>query len=167
MAAELRLVVPDTAYVASYREALERGWSPDEEGDASFFLEHLLQDERLHLDISRGRVWSHDGSPRLDGVIFRWLWDGQFCGSIGLRPCSEDDVVFDGFVGYKVVPWKQRLGYATRALVLMKVEALLAGYPKLVLTCDEGNLASAKVIRANGGVLEKVEKGIEHYLITL
>ena len=45
------------------------------------------------------------------------MWDGEFCGSIGFRwqPGTTDlprHVL--GHIGYSVVPWKRRLGYATR-----------------------------------------------------
>lgn len=49
----------------------------------------------------------------------RWLWDGEFCGTIGLRwqPATEalppHCLVH---IGYAVVPWKQGKRYAKRAL---------------------------------------------------
>jgi len=57
-----------------------------------------------------------------------------------------------GHIGYAVVPWKQRRGYATKALGLMLAEARKVGLPHVELTTDPDNEASQKVITANGGV---------------
>jgi predicted acetyltransferase len=53
------------------------------------------------------------------------------------------------------VPWKQRLGHATRALALLLPEARKEGLAYVELTTDPDNLASQKVITANGGVFVK------------
>jgi predicted acetyltransferase len=84
------------------------------------------------------------------------MWDGEFCGSIGFRwqpGTSELPVHVLGHIGYSVVPWKQRLGYATRALALMLEEARREGLAHVEITADEDNIASQKIVVANGGVL--------------
>jgi predicted acetyltransferase len=98
-----------------------------------------------------------DGSfgQRLPG-FHKWMWDGQFCGSIGLRwqPGTTDlppHVL--GHIGYSVVPWKRRLGYATRALQLLLPDAVAAGLDFVELTTDPDNIGSQRVIEANGGVV--------------
>ena len=98
-----------------------------------------------------------DGSfvPRLPG-IGRWMWDGEFCGSIGLRwqtGTAELPPTCLGHIGYSVVPWKQRLGYATAALAQMLPLARERGLPYVDVTTTPDNVASQKVILANRGVL--------------
>jgi predicted acetyltransferase len=91
--------------------------------------------------------------PRLPGYL-RWIWDGEFCGSIGFRwqrGTSALPAHVLGHIGYAVVPWKRRRGYATRALALMLVEARREGLAYVELTTDPDNAASQKVIVANGG----------------
>ena len=93
--------------------------------------------------------------PRLPGFV-RWIWDGALAGSIGLRwqPGTDDlppHVL--GHVGYAVVPWKRRRGYATRALALLLPEARAQGLRRLELTTEPENLASRRVIERNGGIL--------------
>jgi len=53
------------------------------------------------------------------------------------------------------VPWKQRLGYAKSALRLILPEARAIGLPCVEITTDPDNIASQRVIEANGGILLK------------
>jgi predicted acetyltransferase len=164
--AELTLVWPAREYLAGYVAALQRGWSPDnmrgkaaadEElaciaADADGFLASLVD-----LEARGDSVTLPDGSsvPRLPGCR-RWMWDGEFCGTISLRwqPGTEALPPYClGHIGYAVVPWKQGRGYATRALgeVLQQAQALGLRYAEI--TTDPGNMASRRVIERNGGVL--------------
>ena len=103
------------------------------------------------------RVTLPDGSvvPRLPGLR-RWMWDGEFCGSIGLRwqpGTTELPPHCLGHIGYAVVPWKRNRGYATQALRDLLPLAWEQGLPFVELTTQPDNVASQRVILANGGVL--------------
>jgi predicted acetyltransferase len=90
--------------------------------------------------------------PRLPSRVF-WLDDGEFCGVINLRFVSGSDALPDyvsGHVGYAVVPWKRRRGYATAALALILRVASEVGLSRLEITCDDDNEASRRVILKNG-----------------
>ena len=92
---------------------------------------------------------------RLPGYS-RWIWDDGFCGSINFRwqPGTAALPPYClGHIGYAVVPWKRGRSYATRALAVLLPEAAKEGLDYVELTADLGNLASQKVITANGGVL--------------
>lgn len=160
------LVWPALPYLPGYVDALLRGWSPDNERGPAAAAAELAA---IELSPSRflaslvdfdGRgpaVALPDGTfvPRLPGYR-RWMWDGEFCGSINLRwqPRSASLPWYClGHVGYSVVPWKRGQGYATRALGLLVEQARERAMPWLELTADAGNVASQKVILANGGVL--------------
>jgi len=160
MSDELRLVAPNEAMLPAYAAALEKGWSPNTMRDVSLDqLAELRRDAAVFLrDLTdeNGTVLQPDGSrkPRIPFRVF-WLWDGEFCGAINLRflPGSEDlPPHVSGHVGYAIVPWKRRRGYATRALALILPIARAIGLARVLVTCDEDNIASRKVILANGGV---------------
>ena len=161
----MELVWPAQPYLASYVDALERGWSPDnlrpEAGREE--LERIRRHPTLFLQQQVDReaagppVMLPDGSsaPRLPGYR-RWMWDGAFCGVIGFRWQPGTTALPPyclGHIGFSVVPWKRRRGYATRALALLLPDAAIEGLEYVELTTDLGNAASQAVIRANGGEL--------------
>jgi len=165
------LVKPSREYLPGYLDALKRGWSPDNmraaarpeelewiERDSGSFMESLE-------DIAKaGPVRLPDGSfvERLP-CIHRWMWDGDFAGGIDFRwqpGTPELPPTCLGHIGYSVVPWKRNRGYATEALRLILPEARRLGLPYVEITTDEENVASQRVIVANGGTLvEKLNKG--------
>lgn len=162
----MELVWPAEPYLASYVAALESGWSPDNvrpEAAAREQLAKIAQDpaallrEMVDRDGKGPPVIMPDGStvPRLPSYR-KWMWDGEFCGSIGFRwqpGTSALPPYVLGHIGYAVVPWKRGRGYATRALELILADAKAEGLDYVELTTDLDNIPSQKVITANGGVL--------------
>jgi predicted acetyltransferase len=161
----MELVWPAREYLASYVDALERGWSPDnirgriaaeEElrriaADADAFLAGLVD-----LDAAGPPLTMLDGTKaaRIPGYR-KWMWDGEFCGSIGFRwqPGTEQLPPYClGHTGYAVVPWKMGRGYATEALRQTVADATTRGLRHIFITTAPDNLASQRVIEKNGGV---------------
>jgi predicted acetyltransferase len=160
--ARLRLVEPGLALLPQYADALARGWSPNNVRDVcAEQLEAIGRNAAAFIasELSQaGSVTLADGSsiPKLPNRV-RWMWDDAgFAGRIGLRWQAGTDALPDyvlGHIGYAVVPWKRCRGYATRALALMLAEAREVGLRRLEITTDSGNVASQRVIQANGGRL--------------
>ncbi|HEY9567061.1 MAG TPA: GNAT family N-acetyltransferase [Thalassobaculum sp.] len=159
------LIVPSLAALPSYMDALRRGWSPDNTRSVAA-VEELARAEAdpagfvAALDDPQARggpIVLPDGAtvPRLPGFR-RWIWDGEAAGSIGFRWQIGTTMLpahVLGHVGYAVVPWKRRRGYATAALRLLLDEIRPLGLAFVELTVDPGNPASQRVVTANGGRL--------------
>jgi predicted acetyltransferase len=164
---KLELIIPSEKYLASYLDALTRGWSPDNIRGAEAAAEEIVEtaqgparfiapraDDR---EAKGGPVKMPDGSTveRLPGFN-RWLWDREFCGSIGFRwqpATAELPPHVLGHIGFSVLPWKRGRKYATKALGLMLKETQAEGLPSVQLVPDSDNIASQKVILSNGGRL--------------
>ena len=163
MSDSVRLVVPSRALLDGYVAALRTGWSPDNlrpqvaqeqlaaiAADADAFLAGLVDREA-----KGGPITLPDGSqvPRLPGYRL-WITDGEFCGSVGFRwqpGTTELPPHVLGHIGYAVVPWKRNRGCATRGLALMLREARREGLDHVTITTEPDNVASQRVIEANGG----------------
>ena len=160
------LVWPAERYLSSYVDALERGFSPDNVRgpDATREeIEEIRKDPVAFLarqvdPEAKGRpITLPDGAvvPRLPGYR-KWIWDGEFSGTIGLRwkpGTSELPWYVLGHAGYSIVPWKRGRGYATEALRRLLPEAKAQGLAYVELTTDANNVPSQRVILNNGGVL--------------
>ena len=161
----LELVWPSAEHLPSYAAALARGWSPDtvRPAAAGEELEQIALDPALFVGLQVDReaegppVILPDGStvPRLPGFR-RWMWDGEFCGSISFRWQPGTEALPPhclGHIGYSVVPWKRRMGYATEALRLFLIDVRQEDLAYVELAADSENAPSHRVILANGGEL--------------
>ncbi|MFJ3583096.1 GNAT family N-acetyltransferase [Streptomyces sp. NPDC090127] len=83
--------------------------------------------------------------------------DGAYVGAIDLRHRLNDFLLrAAGHIGYSIRPSARRRGLATWALGAVLPEARALGMDRVLVTCDEDNIASARAIERNGGVLEDV-----------
>jgi predicted acetyltransferase len=151
----LRLVLPD----ATHREALleaagemqacgEWDISPAALGER---FNTLIQDLVAARD---PRTAPPDVLPYTD----YWLFDdGAWIGLLTLRPRITNELLRrGGHIGYVIRPSRRRQGYGTALLRLGLEQAKAMGLTRVLLTCDDTNLGSRKVIEANGGQLEDV-----------
>jgi predicted acetyltransferase len=156
----LTLVAPSRTYLDGFAAALRKGWSPQTTRDVSgeMLAEIEADADRFLVDLTAAdgvfKLTNGQTVPRLP-MVLRWLWDGEFCGTINLRWQTGTNALpphVSGHIGYSVVPWKRGNGYATEALRLMLVEARMVGLSHVELTTDVDNDASQRVILRCGGV---------------
>jgi RimJ/RimL family protein N-acetyltransferase len=72
------------------------------------------------------------------------------------RQADRSTPVEPGHIGYSVRPTARGRGLATWALGAVLPRARRLGLGRVLLTCDEHNVASSRTIENNGGVLEDV-----------
>lgn len=95
-----------------------------------------------------------------------------FVGAVNIRHVLNESLLLNGgHIGDGVLPSQRRKGIATRMIGLALEECRKLGIQKVLMVCDQDNIASAKSIRSNGGVLEnevEVDGVVEQrYWITL
>jgi predicted acetyltransferase len=172
----MQIIRPEHQHLQSYVSALERGWSADNVRGivaAQEELASIAQDPAAFLAAMEDReakgppVKLPDGTSvaRIPGFK-RWLWDGEFCGSINLR-WQHGTVELPphclGHIGYAIVPWKQGKGFATAALRSMVAEAKSIGLQYVELTTDPDNIASQRtILKCGGELIEKFIKPLQY-----
>ncbi len=153
-----QLVLPDQKYKQSYIEAVK------EYQAENLHRYRMLDIEKLHADFA---AHIHKLRDEASGVNLPeghlphteyWLVeDGEFIGRVDVRHALDDHLrSVGGHVGYDIRPSRRRQGYGTLALRLALEKAKGLGLDRVLVTCDVDNLASNKIIKANGGVLEDV-----------
>ncbi len=160
--------------IAGYRkEMLEAGDSLD--GCAS--LEKYEDIEKWHLNAILFEKPDTLPPGYSIGFEYAYLCDGEVAGMVNLRPEAETHpylMRYGGHIGYSVRPSMRNRGIGTRmlrdVLELCRNEYHLK---RVLITCNEDNEGSRRVILNNGGVLENEilyppeGKMIERYWISL
>jgi predicted acetyltransferase len=97
-------------------------------------------------------------APGMVAETVYWLIDGAtFIGRLSLRhELNARLTQLGGHIGYEIRPSKRRLGYGKLILALGLERARLRGLERVLLTCDDTNLGSARIIESNGGLLENI-----------
>lgn len=132
-------------------------------GDFSEWVERLQQQSDRSVAVGEERVHA----------THWWIVEGdRYLGAIDLRHYLNALLLdVGGHIGYSVRPSFRRRGLATWALGAVLPEAHALGLDRVLVTCDDHNIGSARSIERNGGVLEDVratDAGVKRrYWITL
>lgn len=143
------LIIPEEKYLPSYKEAyaeyMALGVSAYGMTDAdSVDIFEKYENYRLERNLKPDWVGSHS----------YWLVDEEnahFIGEIAIRHRLNDALAIrGGHIGYMVRCncWNQ--GYGTLMLKLGLEKAKALGLTRVLITCDETNAASARVMEKNG-----------------
>ena len=85
-----------------------------------------------------------------------WLIDGEeVIGRLSLRHELNDFLLkVAGHIGYMIRPSRRCQGYGKEILRLGLEQARAIGLTRVLVTCDENNIGSKRVIESNGGRFE-------------
>lgn len=155
----MELVRPNEEYLASYKEACREDevYSPE--------TERIFRNPDTVIQVA----WNYENGVNMKPGYVKattfWLIDNnQFIGEINIRhELTEHLLNYGGHIGYEIRYSKRGMGYGTKmlAMVLPYCKDILK-LNKVLITCDDNNIGSARVIEKNGGVLEnKVTNGID------
>lgn len=83
--------------------------------------------------------------------------DKKIIGMSSLRLQLNDFLFhYGGHIGYSISPEERKQGKGTILLAKMLLEAKKIGINKVLVTCNDDNIGSAKIIEANNGRLEDI-----------
>ena len=89
-----------------------------------------------------------------------WVEGPAYLGRIAVRHHLTDHLLeLGGHIGYDVRPSARRRGHATAMLHEVLPHAHTLGIDPALVTCDVDNVASRRVIEANGGLFEDERRG--------
>lgn len=87
--------------------------------------------------------------------FFVRISDDKIVGMINIRHKLNDFLLKEGgHIGYSIRPTERKKGYATLMLKLGLEKCKELDLHKVLITCDKINVASAKVIQNNNGILD-------------
>lgn len=89
--------------------------------------------------------------------IYWLIDDDEYIGRLSFRHELNNWLrLFGGHIGYEIRPSKRQHGYGKEILRLGLEKVKEHGLAKALVTCDEDNIGSKKIIEHNGGKLENV-----------
>ena len=158
----LKLIEADKKYLAQYKEAYLDSLKQIEEGNIKKHnMMFLNPDENdiVQIFIDK-RDQSKLPSYYVPSYDYFAVDDDKFIGVIHIRIRLTDNLLkYGGHIGYGVNPkyWKMGYGKEILKLALLEYKSLIEE-DKILITCDDDNIGSYKIIEANSGVLEnKIE----------
>jgi predicted acetyltransferase len=161
----MRLVRPDILYRDSFLEALREY----EEGPLAGERRKTIPN---HYEGLSSPKLSEDFQSYVDGLLAQeklaaqmlvpstvfWLIEGEcFIGRVSVRHyLSERLLLMGGHIGYDIRPSQRNQGYGTKILAMALPEAKRLGIERVLVTCDDNNEGSRRIIEKNGGTLENI-----------
>ena len=154
----LKIIDADKKYLDQYKEAYIDAKRLMEEGKISKHDMMFLNPDEV--DVVQTFMDNRDQSklpsyyvPSYDYFV---IDDDKFIGVIHIRVrLTEGLLKFGGHIGYSTAPKYWNMGYGKKILKKVLEEySYLIEDDRILITCDDTNIGSSKVIEANGGILE-------------
>ncbi|WP_224277076.1 GNAT family N-acetyltransferase [Nocardioides lacusdianchii] len=160
------LVLPTTSVRESFLEAMDEFVAEGVElSQTAAWIDHNApgwQDPAAFAAfVEAVRADALEESPRPEWHVpctTLWWVDGEhYLGRLAIRHRLTDFLLeVGGHIGYDVRPTRRREGHATAMLRAALPWALELGIDPALVTCDDDNVGSLRVIEAAGGELEDV-----------
>lgn len=148
----MELVTPSEKYYQSYIDAIEE-YEQNNIDTYDFFdiskydIFEKMEDYRTGRNLPEGYV----------KATYFWLVDNdEFIGEISIRHSLTDSLLrFGGNIGYGIrySYWNKGIGTIMLSKALVYAKDVL-GLNKVLITCNDNNFGSARVIEKNGGILQ-------------
>ena len=110
--------------------------------DFDYYMNHLCREKEINDIVPETTFFCLD----LDRNIF--------VGAVTVRHYLTERLLNAGLIGDGIRPSERKKGYGSAMIGLALLEAKKFGLNKVLMCCDKRNIASAKSIMNNGGVLE-------------
>lgn len=151
----MKLIKPNVKYGRSFVQAVEELRLRKEDSFFRAFGGPITVDRYIELTEEHAR---RKGLPQ-GWVPYATFWlidEGEFVGELHLRYELTNYLKnYGGHIGYTIRPSQRKKGYGKQLLALALPEIKALGYSRVLITCDETNIASKKIIEANGGAFYK------------
>ncbi|ORT46919.1 GNAT family N-acetyltransferase [Frankia sp. KB5] len=147
-----RLSAPTIGVHSSFLEAVEEyraeGGYPDFEDleihEPAAFAAYVAALRRDH------DLWPSSVTPDLL-LIFWWIDGPEYLGRLSVRPIPTPELAEYGHIGYDIKPSARRCGHGTAMLRAALPIVNRLGVDPALLTSRTRNIASRRMIEANGG----------------
>lgn len=167
------LELPALAHYESWATCVEEfgGLLDDRHGDGHWHLPDCLRTrtdrETYDVYIALLRRMGHDPvEPRVPSDYWWIVDDGTVVGFLAIRHRLTPELLeHSGHIGYSIRRSRRREGHASRALGLALARCQELNIGRVLICCDDDNVASARTIEKNGGALEDVRDGVRRYWI--
>jgi predicted acetyltransferase len=170
-------LVPPT--IAVHRSFLE-AWDELDDGDDRWMGVYVADEDRTRRqladpaeferfveDLKRDVLPEAARPPEWVPATMLWYVDGEeWLGRLSIRhQMTRFLLEIGGHIGYVVRPSARRKGYATAMLAESLPIAAGLGIDPALVTCDDDNVGSVRVIEAAGGELEDVRGKKRRYWV--
>lgn len=150
----LKLVLLTTEYKKQLNDMMDEWTAADERiipsalttndyHDFDFYKNHLCREKEINGLVPDTTYFCLDTDRNI------------FVGAVNIRHYLTEKLKFSGgHIGDGIRPSERRKGYGSAMIGLALEEAKKMGINRVLMCCDKKNIASAKSIMNNGGILE-------------
>jgi predicted acetyltransferase len=166
----LFIVAPDLNQKSLFFEMCKDYLSKNEEKYQLKTMEEV--EEKIDKDIQYIKGIIPEGHVQYFSYWFIEKGSNKIIGTSRLRPKLIEELMKEGGnIGYDVRPSYRKMGYGTEILRMTIKKARENGLEKILITCDDDNIGSRKIIEKNNGkfenkiYLEEEQKWVRRYWI--